>query len=229
MVKFLFVRNFKFHFLLLFHLALFLTFTQPYLIFANRKDIRKLDDNFVYHKRPFNTSVIVDQLEDAAAIDFDYDSKIIFWTDLGLETIKGIRLNDGHIFDVITSGIVSPDGLACDWITKKLYWADSETNRIEVSHYDGSYRTVLFWKDLDQPRAIVLVPSEGLVLIDISLSLLIPSFFFSLMFWSDWGEVPKIERASMDGNNSTRKVIIKEDIYWPNGLAVDYETRRFAL
>lgn len=46
------------------------------------------------------------------------------------------------------------------------------------------------------------------------------------MFWSDWGEIPKIEKASMDGNNSARQVIIKDGIYWPNGLAVDYETKR---
>lgn len=46
------------------------------------------------------------------------------------------------------------------------------------------------------------------------------------MFWSDWGEVPKIERASMDGTNSTRTVIINDKIFWPNGLTVDYNARR---
>ena len=42
------------------------------------------------------------------------------------------------------------------------------------------------------------------------------------MFWTDWGEVPKIERAEMDGSN--RRVIIREDIRWPNGLTLDYST-----
>lgn len=41
------------------------------------------------------------------------------------------------------------------------------------------------------------------------------------MYWTDWGEVPKIERAGMDG--SSRSVIINTDIYWPNGLTLDYE------
>lgn len=137
-------------------------FANAYLIFANHNDIRKLDEHSVVQRRIVNnSSIIVDSLEDATAIDFDYESRIIFWTDLGYENIKGIRLTDGHIFDVITSGIISPDGLACDWITKKVYWVDSDTNRIEVSHYDGTDRMVLFWTDLDQPRAIVLVPSEG--------------------------------------------------------------------
>lgn len=44
------------------------------------------------------------------------------------------------------------------------------------------------------------------------------------MFWTDWGNEAKIERASMDG---TRRVaIIKTNIQWPNGLAIDYLDRR---
>ena len=42
------------------------------------------------------------------------------------------------------------------------------------------------------------------------------------MYWSDWGEEPKIEKAGMDGNPETRHVLISEDIHWPNGLAIDY-------
>lgn len=61
---------------------------------------------------------------------------------------------------VVVSGLASPDGLACDWLGKKLYWTDSETNRIEVSNLDGTSRKVLFWKDLDQPRAIALHPAQ---------------------------------------------------------------------
>lgn len=56
---------------------------------------------------------------------------------------------------------MSPDGLACDWLTKKLYWADSDTNRIEVSQFDGRNRKVLFWNELDQPRDVVLAPQNG--------------------------------------------------------------------
>ncbi|XP_059673247.1 low-density lipoprotein receptor-related protein 6 isoform X4 [Gavia stellata] len=44
------------------------------------------------------------------------------------------------------------------------------------------------------------------------------------MYWTDWGEVPKIERAGMDG--SSRAVIVNTDIYWPNGLTLDYEEQK---
>jgi len=40
------------------------------------------------------------------------------------------------------------------------------------------------------------------------------------MYWTDWGEVPKIERAGMDGTH--RAIIIEKEIYWPNGLTLDY-------
>lgn len=41
-----------------------------------------------------------------------------------------------------------------------------------------------------------------------------------LMFWTDWGRNPRIERASMDGK--LRTVIISNKLYWPNGLTIDY-------
>lgn len=47
-----------------------------------------------------------------------------------------------------------------------------------------------------------------------------------LMFWSDWGEVPKIERAGMDGDPATRQVIVSTRVFWPNGLAVDFDSGR---
>lgn len=48
----------------------------------------------------------------------------------------------------------------------------------------------------------------------------------SLLFWTDWGEVPKIERAGMNGDPATRKVIVNTDIFWPNGLTVDFDQKK---
>ena len=46
------------------------------------------------------------------------------------------------------------------------------------------------------------------------------------MYWTDWGEVPKIERAGMDGSPHSRKVLIKNEIVWPNGITLDYQSSR---
>jgi len=48
--------------------------------------------------------------------------------------------------------------------------------------------------------------------------------FCRYVYWTDWGEAPKIERAGMDG--SKRKTLINEDIYWPNGITLDYEEQK---
>lgn len=44
------------------------------------------------------------------------------------------------------------------------------------------------------------------------------------LYWSDWGEVPLIERALLDG--SQRKAIVTHDLGFPNGLTIDFKGRR---
>jgi low density lipoprotein receptor-related protein 5/6 len=96
---------------------------------------------------------------------------------------------------IVDTGLVKPEGLACDWVNNKIYWTDSEMDRIEVTSLDPEQplRRVLFWENLELPRAIAVAPHDG------------------LMFWSDWGtNHPKIERASMDGNPDSRVVIVDQ-------------------
>jgi low density lipoprotein receptor-related protein 5/6 len=110
------------------------------------------------------SAVVVGDLEDAAAVDYVYARGLIYWSDVSEEAIKCTAFNrsgDGSAQTVVVSGLASPDGLACDWLGGKLYWTDSETNRIEVAELDGSLRKVLFWQELDQPRAIALDPERG--------------------------------------------------------------------
>lgn len=40
------------------------------------------------------------------------------------------------------------------------------------------------------------------------------------MYWTDWGEEPKIEQANLDG--SERKILVNTSLGWPNGLALDF-------
>ena len=48
--------------------------------------------------------------------------------------------------------------------------------------------------------------------------------FVSRMYWSDWGDNAKIERANLDG--SARTVLVNTSLAWPNGLTIDYDERR---
>ena len=135
--------------------------TAPLLLYANRKDIR------IFNANSRNESIIIDDLNDAIAVDFLFAEGIIFWADVNLKKIKRIRVSTGEVKDVISVGLKKPEGLAVDWIAGKLYWTDcrdakwDQRNRIEVANLDGSNRKVLFWKDLGLPRAIAVDPLLG--------------------------------------------------------------------
>ena len=62
--------------------------------------------------------------------------------------------------DKIISAVHTPDGLAVDWVNKKMYWSDGGYNMIEVAELDGSNRLTLFSSGLDDPRAIVVDPFQ---------------------------------------------------------------------
>lgn len=80
---------------------------------------------------------------------------------VSLQTISRAFMNGSALEHVVEFGLDYPEGMAVDWLGKNLYWADTGTNRIEVSKLDGQHRQVLVWKDLDSPRALALDPAEG--------------------------------------------------------------------
>lgn len=47
---------------------------------------------------------------------------------------------------------------------------------------------------------------------------------FRKIYWTDWGNTPRIEYANMDGSN--RRIIADTHLFWPNGLTIDYAGRR---
>ena len=40
------------------------------------------------------------------------------------------------------------------------------------------------------------------------------------MYWTDWGQLPRIERAYMNGEN--REDFVNKTLRWPNGLTLDH-------
>ncbi|XP_074926235.1 low-density lipoprotein receptor-related protein 2 [Chelonoidis abingdonii] len=161
----------------------------------------------------------IDNQEHIQAIDYDWDPEgiglsIVYYSILGhgsefgsikrayLPTFDGSGNNPVKEVDLNLRYIVSPDGLAVDWVGRHLYWTDAGTNRIEVTKLDGRYRKWLISSLLDQPAAIVVNPKLG------------------LMYWTDWGRQPKIECAWMDGQQ--RRTLVSEDLGWPTGLSIDY-------
>ncbi|KFP21479.1 Low-density lipoprotein receptor-related protein 1, partial [Egretta garzetta] len=84
-----------------------------------------------------------------------------------------------------------------------IYWTDQGFDVIEVARLNGSFRYVVISQGLDKPRAITVHPEKG------------------YLFWTEWGQYPRIERSRLDGTE--RMVLVNVSISWPNGISVDYE------
>ncbi len=56
-----------------------------------------------------------------------------------------------------------PEGIAFDWITGNIYFADSNYSHIGVCRNDSSVCSVLVQEAIDKPRDIAVHPNEGQV------------------------------------------------------------------
>ncbi|OQR67686.1 low-density lipoprotein receptor-related protein 4-like [Tropilaelaps mercedesae] len=128
------------------------------LLFANREHLHTISMD-----TPDRTDVVlpVTDIQDAVALDFDYENKKFYFTDVKLDVIRRSNLNGTGLETIVNSELASPDGLAYDWIAKNIYWSDSGRKTIEVCRADGSSRKLLTNLDLDEPRAIALFPERG--------------------------------------------------------------------
>ena len=44
------------------------------------------------------------------------------------------------------------------------------------------------------------------------------------MYWTDWGTIPEIQRANLDGSN--QRTIVRGQLKWPNGLVIDAASQK---
>ncbi|XP_024884777.1 very low-density lipoprotein receptor-like isoform X6 [Temnothorax curvispinosus] len=171
------------------------------LLFARRHDIRKvaLDRQ--------EMTAIVNNTKMATALDFVFRTGMIFWSDISEKKIYKAPIDEGNERTVvIENDFTTSDGLAVDWIYSHIYWTDSGKDTIELANFEGNMRKTLIRDRIQEPRAIALNPLEG------------------WMFWTDWSDEARIERAGMDGTH--RSVIVGNDVKWPNGLTLDLIGKR---
>uniref|UniRef100_A0A8C2AGE5 Low density lipoprotein receptor-related protein 4 n=1 Tax=Cyprinus carpio TaxID=7962 RepID=A0A8C2AGE5_CYPCA len=138
---------------------------EPVLLFANRIDIRQV----LPHRSEY--TLLLNNLENAIALDFHHSEELVFWSDVTLDRIMRASLNGSNVEEVVSTGLESPGTQSFSlYISNCLY-------------------TV-----------------------------------FRKIYWTDWGNMPCIEYANMDGTN--RKIIADTHLFWPNGLTIDYASHR---
>ena len=131
--------------------------TDVILLFANRRDIRRIQMG----SQLWAYEEVVERQIAAVAIDYDYDTGFMYWTDVVLGNIQRALIDNTGSIEVVVRGLKSPEGLAVDWINKKLYWTDAGTDVIEVAGFTGAHRTALITTGLGNPRGIVVHPITG--------------------------------------------------------------------
>ncbi|XP_064615685.1 low-density lipoprotein receptor-related protein 5-like [Liolophura sinensis] len=148
----------------------------------------------------------------STALAVDPENKKVFWSDYLRKEIRSSYLNGSQATTLITTGPEHAGRLAVDSVTGNIFY--SAFNRAKGNHTrsyiavvsaDGQSRRMIVF-GLNSPRAVALHPGQGVI------------------FWSDYGPRPVIERANMDG--SQRVPIISTDITQPNGIAIDLKTNQ---
>ncbi|XP_025112202.1 deleted in malignant brain tumors 1 protein-like isoform X2 [Pomacea canaliculata] len=141
------------------------------------------------------------------AIDYDFLNNRVYWTDIASAEIWSSNLDGTNLMTVrkLASGSHA-DGIAVDSISGLIFYSDTGLNLIVLMTISGFDQKTIVNSDLDEPRAIVLDPQNG------------------VLFWTDWGARAKIERANYDG--TSRQTIINSNLTWPNALALDMPNQR---
>lgn len=155
--------------------------------------------------------------ESIKSLDYEPKSGIVYWTDSYERTIKRSyipgspgkqNVTVGYAQDLEIKSRGKPTALAVDWYGMNLYWTETDRTgskprgNIFVSTSDGRYRRSVINSGLEEPTSIALDPDHG------------------LMFWTDIGSIPKIERSWMDG--SKRRILVSDTISQPHGITIDY-------
>ena len=148
-------------------------------------------------------------------IDVHVARNQIYWVEYnptqlvgGFNGIYRVKPDGSERKQIISDGIGSNGirGLAIDWIASNLYFTNvfPHETYIEVCSLNGGNRMVLLKTTTDAPREIAVDPIKR------------------YLFWIDYGQFPKIERAYLDGTNRTP--IVSSGISYPRDLTVDVQT-----
>lgn len=72
------------------------------MLFANRIDIRQV----LPHRSEY--TLLLNNLENAIALDFHHSKELVFWSDVTLDRIMKANLNGSNVEEVVSTGLESP-------------------------------------------------------------------------------------------------------------------------
>ncbi|KAL6479722.1 hypothetical protein MHYP_G00107550 [Metynnis hypsauchen] len=173
-----------------------------FLLFANGVDIRRVSMD-----GSGSRMLLEDPEGSFRALDYDPVQSMVYFASPERKQIERISM-DGESRELLlsTGPDSTPEGLALDWINRKLYWTDRGSSSIYRSGLDGQDREMLIFKKLLKPQGIAVHPQA------------------QKLFWTDVGSHPAVERSRLDGLG--REVLVSAGLVTPSGLALDFSSQR---
>uniref|UniRef100_A0AAF5Q0L6 EGF-like domain-containing protein n=13 Tax=Wuchereria bancrofti TaxID=6293 RepID=A0AAF5Q0L6_WUCBA len=179
---------------------------EPWLLFANKHYIRKLTldgENYELVARGF---------ENVISMDIDMKERKVYLVDSGKLRLYRVSMEElDQPIDsyevVLRHNVFGTEGIAIDWIGRKLYMLNRQERSLRVCELDGRYCRTLIRDRIAQPKAIVIHPGKG------------------YLYFTEWSLQAYIGRVSLDGSPQLSDPIEKlaeNDLGWPNALAIDF-------
>ncbi|XP_017764096.1 PREDICTED: sortilin-related receptor-like [Eufriesea mexicana] len=181
-----------------------------FLLVAQRDHISRID-----LVEPKLEVLPIHDLKNVITIEFDMRNNCLYWADIVNDVIGRQCFKDGKSFPeiLLETDLSSVEGMAFDWVSNLLYFADGVKMRIQVIRTDVSSmgrmrRTILGPNNLQKPRGIAVHPMNG------------------YMFWTDWAPGnASVSRANLDGTD-VKRLFVEPTVEWPNGITIDHIAER---
>ena len=108
--------------------------------------------------------------------------RVMYWTDWGREAkIEMASMDGSERRDFVIGDLSQPNGISIDLVSERVYWSDSDLDKLEFIGFDGTGRTqveteatglqhpfsvsvggdVLFWSDWDTNSIYVTHKEHG--------------------------------------------------------------------
>uniref|UniRef100_A0A3B4H0A1 Low-density lipoprotein receptor-related protein 1-like n=1 Tax=Pundamilia nyererei TaxID=303518 RepID=A0A3B4H0A1_9CICH len=181
----------------------------PVLLIANSQNI-----NATFLSGTTVNNLLSTSTKQTTAMDFLYAEEKVCWihvgdspssTNLKCAFIPNLKsFTDERIINISFS-LHHVEQMAIDWLTGNFYFVDDVDDRIFVCDKNGQTCVTLLDQELYNPKGIALDPTMGKV------------------FFTDYGQIPKVERCDMDGQNRTK--LVDSKIVFPHGITLDLVSR----
>lgn len=74
----------------------------------------------------FDVVLPINGVYGAVVLDYHYNQSKIFFADVNIDVIKSVDMsNASNSVTIVSTGLLTPNGLAVDWIANNIFWSDT--------------------------------------------------------------------------------------------------------